>query len=204
MADEPAVPEVEAAVPEDTAAVPEGAVEAEEGEAQVAPPTRRPALTHARQGLIIGLVFVVGLAALTGWLGYRAHEIKQTDQQRELLVGVGRQAAINLTTIDSAHPEADVQRILNSATDAFYDDFNKRAQPFIDVVKQVQSKSEGTVTEAGLESMTGDEGHVLVSVTVHTSNRGAPDQPLRLWRMRLTVKKTGADEAKVSKVEFVP
>jgi Mce-associated membrane protein len=39
---------------------------------------------------------------------------------------------------------------------------------------------------------------------VVTSNRGAPNQQPRSWRMRLTVKKTGDDEAKVSKVEFVP
>jgi Mce-associated membrane protein len=206
MADEPAVPEDEAAVPEgEVEATTEAGAGAEEatGE-QVAPPKQRTPMSHTRQGLIIGLVVVIALAGLTGWLGYRAYEAKQSDQLRELLVSVGRQGAINLTTIDSAHAEADVQRILDSATDAFYDDFNKRAQPFIDVVKQVQSKSEGTVTEAGLESMTGDEGKVLAAVTVHTSNRGAPDQPNRLWRMRLTVKKTGADEAKVSKVEFIP
>jgi Mce-associated membrane protein len=52
--------------------------------------------------------------------------------------------------------------------------------------------------------MSGGEGQVLVAVTVVTSNRGAPNQQPRSWRMRLTVKKTGDDEAKVSKVEFVP
>jgi Mce-associated membrane protein len=53
--------------------------------------------------------------------------------------------------------------------------------------------------------MSGSEGQVLVAVTVVTSNRGAENQqPPRSWRMRLTVKKTGEDEAKVSKVEFVP
>ncbi|WP_445166636.1 Mce protein [Mycolicibacterium sp. Dal123E01] len=206
MADEPVVPEDEAAVPEaEVEATTEADPVADEAaDEQVSPPTRRPAMSHIRQGLIIGLVVVIALAGLTGWLGYRGYEAKQNDQLRELLVAVGRQGAINLTSIDSAHAEADVQRILDLATDAFYDDFNKRAQPFIDVVKQVQSKSEGTVTEAGLESMTGEEGKVMAAVTVHTSNRGAPDQPNRLWRMRLTVKKTGTDEAKVSKVEFIP
>jgi len=53
-----------------------------------------------------------------------------------------------LTTIDYNEADADVQRILNSTTGSFYDDFSKRSQPFVDVVKQARSKSEGTVTEA--------------------------------------------------------
>ena len=125
-------------------------------------------------------------------------------QLRELIVSVGRQGALNLTTIHFDEADKDVQRILDSATDAFYDDFAKRSQPFIEVVKQAQSKSDGQVTEAGLESLTGTEGQVLVAVTVTTCNAGAPNQPPRSWRMRLTVKKTGDDQAKVSKVEFVP
>ena len=172
---------------------------AEEPEPPAAPKVRN----HVRDALIAGLVAVVALGALCGWLGYRSYQARQAEQLQQQLVQVGRQGAINLTTIDFQHAEGDVQRILDSATDQFYDDFAKRSQPFIDVVKQAQSKSVGTVTEAGLESVTGNEGQVLVAVTVQTSNRGATEQQPRSWRMRLTVKKSG-DEAKVSKVEFVP
>ena len=114
-----------------------------------------------------------------------------------------RQAAVNLTTINYTEVDADIQRILNSATGAFHDDFQKRSQPFVDVVKQVQSKSEGTVAEAGLVSETGDEAQVLVAVAVKTSIAAAPEQEPRRWRLRITVQKT-ADGAKVSNVEFVP
>ena len=61
---------------------------------------------------------MVALAGLTGWLGYRAYEARQAEQLRQQLVQVGRQGAINLTTIDFQHADADVQRILDSATDA--------------------------------------------------------------------------------------
>ncbi|TGD85626.1 Mce protein [Mycolicibacterium sp. CH28] len=208
MADEPAVPEDEAGTAVDAEA--EAADYADETVADDAPddsPTEEASKSersHVRLALIVGVAVVVALGALTGWLGYRAYEIRTADQLDELLVSVGRQGAINLTTINFEHAEADVQRILDSATDQFYDDFAKRSQPFVEVVKQAQSKSVGTVTEAGLESVTGTEGQVLVAVTVQTSNRGAAEQQPRSWRMRLTVKKTGNDEAKVSKVEFVP
>ncbi|MBI3692335.1 MAG: Mce protein, partial [Mycolicibacterium aromaticivorans] len=176
MADEPAEPADEA-----TTAVELGV----DGET---PAPAKRARSHVQLALIVGTAVVVALAALTGWLGYRAYESRQTAQLQDLLVGVGRQGAINLTTIDAAEADKDVQRILDSATDAFYDDFAKRAQPFIEVVKQAQSKSVGEVTEAGLESVSGNEGQVLVAVTVTTSNRGEPNQPKRSWRMRLTVK----------------
>lgn len=166
-----------------------------------APP--KPRMSHLRLATIAGLVVVLALAGLTGWTGYRAYKAYQGDKQRALFLQVGRQGAINLTTIDWEHAEADVQRVLDSATGTFYDDFQNRSAPFVEVVKQAQSKSVGTISEAGLESASADEAKVLVAVTVNTSNLGAPQQEPRAWRMRLTVTKVG-DDAKVSNVEFVP
>ncbi|MBB3753227.1 Mce-associated membrane protein [Mycolicibacterium sp. BK634] len=203
MADEPAAPEGEAATPDEVEATTE-TTETPDEAVLVAPAPGPKRSGGVLVALIIVTVVMVVLGGLTGWLGYRWYEAKEATQLRELLVGVGRQGAINLTTIHFDEADKDVQRILDSATDSFYDDFAKRSQPFIEVVKQAQSKSDGQVTEAGLESVSGNEGQVLVAVTVTTSNAGAANQPPRAWRMRLTVKKTGADEAKVSKVEFVP
>lgn len=160
--------------------------------------------SHLRLATIVGLVLVVALAGLVGWLGFRTYESQQLESKRELFLQVGRQGALNLTTIDWENAEADVQRILDSATGTFYDDFEQRAAPFIDVVKQAQSKSVGSVTEAGLESDTESEAKVLVAVTVQTSNAGAAEQQPRLWRMRVTVQDVGDDQVKVANVEFVP
>ncbi|MBI3227051.1 MAG: Mce protein [Mycolicibacterium cosmeticum] len=159
--------------------------------------------SHVTLALIAGLVLVLALGGLTGWLGFRAYQSKQLDDQRKVFLQVGRQGALNLTTIDFEHADSDVQRILDSATGTFYDDFQKRAGPFVEVVKQAKSKSVGTVTEAGLETESDTEAEVLVAVTVKTSNAGAAEQQPRLWRMRITVEKMG-DDVKVSNVEFVP
>lgn len=161
---------------------------------------RRSAL---RLGLATGLGFVVALAALCGWLGYRAGQDRQQDQLRALLVQVAKQGAVNLTTIDYRHAEGDVQRIIDSATGPFRDDFQMRSAPFIDVVKKAKSTSVGTVTEAGLESIDATQGRVLVSVTVTTVSDGKAEEQPRYWRMRLTVDRQ-ADGAKVSNVDFVP
>ena len=164
----------------------------------------KPGISHLKLATMAGLVVVLALAGLVGWLGFRAYESQKLEAQRQLFLQVGRQGAMNLTTIDFEHAEADVQRILDSATGTFYDDFQQRAGPFIEVVKQAQSKSVGMVTEAGLESESDTEAAVLVAVTVQTSNAGAAEQQPRLWRMRVTVQDVGDDQVKVSNVEFVP
>jgi Mce-associated membrane protein len=192
-------PETECDTPDDVAVDYDAAAdEVSESEASTKLP-RSP----VRLAAILGLIAVVGLAALVSWLGIRAYQSHQIGAQRNLFLQVGRQGAINLTTIDWQHADADIQRILASATSTFYDDFSKRSQPFVDVVKQAQSKSVGTTTEAGLESETDNAAQVLVSVSVKTSNAGAAEQQPRAWRMRIFVQKVG-NEAKVSNVEFVP
>jgi len=174
----------------------------DDAEAEAAAQVKRP-ISDVRLGLVLGLVIVLALAGLVGWLGYRTYQSQQTEAQRRLFLQVGRQGALNLTTISYTEVEADVQRILDGSTGTFYDDFQKRSQPFIDVVKQAQSKTAGTITEAGQESVQGDSAQVLVALTVKTSNAGAAEQQLRGWRMRIDVQKVG-DGAKVSNVQFVP
>lgn len=156
-----------------------------------------------RLGRDIGIGFVVGLTALCGWLGHQAGQARQDAELRAVLVQVAKQGAVNLTTIDYEQVERDVQRILDSATGPFRDDFQNRSAPFIDVVRQAKSKSVGTVTAAGLESLDGRQGQVLVSVTVTTTSAGEPAKQPRYWRMRITaVQQEGG--AKVSNVDFVP
>ena len=188
----------DAAVDDEADDAPENADDASEDAAPV-----KKRVTPVRLAAVFGLVMVVASAALAGWFGFRGYQSRQAQHQRELLVQVGRQGALNLTTIDWQHADADVQRILDSATGTFYDDFSQRSKPFVDVVKKAQSTSVGTITEAGLESQSGDEAQVLVAVSVKTSNLGAAEQDPRHWRMRITVQKVGGG-AKVSNVAFVP
>jgi Mce-associated membrane protein len=159
-------------------------------------------MSPVRLAAVWGVVTLVSLGALGGWFGFRMYQSHQTHEQRELLIQVARQGALNLTTIDWQHADADIQRVLDSATGTFYDDFSNRSKPFIDVVKKAQSKSVGTIIEAGVESQSANEAQVLVAVSVKTSNLGAAEQDLRHWRMRITVQKLGSD-TKVSNVAFV-
>ncbi len=157
----------------------------------------------ARLAIAVSVVALIALGGLAGWLGYGGYQSHRSQAQSRMFLAVARQGALNLTTIDYTRAEADVQRILDSSTGTFYDDFDKRSRPFIEVVKQAQAKSDGTITEAGIESERGDEARVLIAVSVNTTTAAAPSAAPRAWRMRISVQKVGA-VAKVSNVEFVP
>jgi Mce-associated membrane protein len=179
---------------------PESAADDADGEPTL--PFKKP-MAASWRATLFGLAMVVVLAGLVGSLGFRVYQSHQAQAQRSQFLQVARQGALNLTTIDWQHAEADVHRILDGATAEFYDDFAKRSQPFIEVLKQTQAKTVGTITEAGLESETTDSAQALVAVSVQTSNAGEPEQVPRAWRMRINVQKVG-DQVKVSNVGFVP
>ncbi|OBA79700.1 Mce protein [Mycobacterium sp. 1164966.3] len=176
--------------------------EADEKEPQSVEPRAPRRLSNAGWALVASALVVAMLAGLAGWFGYRGYQKHEAQALRELFVQTARQGALNLTTINYTEAEADVQRVLDSATGAFRDDFAKRSQPFIEVVKAARSQSEGTITEAGLESQRGDSAEVLVAVAVK-SRTAVGEQAPREWRMRIQVQAVG-DGAKVSNVVFVP
>jgi Mce-associated membrane protein len=182
-------------------------VDDEQGEVTEKPGRRwqrlaRLRLSRVGGALVASAVVVATLTGLAGWLGYQAYDKHEAQVHRDLFVQTARQGAVNLTTISYTEIDADVQRILDSATGAFRDDFEKRSKPFIEVVKAAQSQSEGTITEAGLESVRRDSAQVLVAVAVK-SRTAAGEQSPREWRMRINVQAVG-DGAKVSNVVFVP
>jgi len=165
--------------------------------------TAKPATSRKRTAIALGLALLVLVSSAAGWLGYGAYRTHQANTQRSLYVQVARQGALNLTTIDWQHVDSDIQRIRDSATGSFYDDFTQRQQPFGEMVKKVKSRSVGTITESALEAESGEGAQVLVAVHINTSNEGESPQPPRDWRIRIAVTKVD-DGAKVSNVEFVP
>jgi Mce-associated membrane protein len=164
-------------------------------------PTRR-AIPVERIALVAGLLVGAVLAGLVGWLGFRLYEADTIAAQRNMFVQTARQGAVNLSTVDYEHADVDAQRILDSATGKFYDNFSHRTQSYIENAKRARSKLVGTVIEAGLQSQTGDLGRVLVAVTVKSSDPAQAEQEPALWRIQITVQQTG-NGGKVSDVVFV-
>ena len=147
-------------------------------------------------------VIILALVALCGLLGVRSYDGGQELDRQESFLAAARTGSEMLTTIDVAHVQDDVARIIASSTGPFLEDFQLRSEAFIDAVTRARSSTRGTVLEAGLEQVSGDQADVLVTLAVTTSINGA-EAPPRQWRMRISVQQDGST-TKVSNVEFVP
>ncbi|WP_146221102.1 hypothetical protein [Mycolicibacterium moriokaense] len=118
-----------------------------DGVAELPPDGPRPGANPRRQrytgkpraAVAAGLSILLVLSGLTGWLGYRTYEVRQAQQRRELFLEVGRQGALNLTTISAAEADADVKRILGSSTGAFYVQVQNGSEQFVTRVQKAQT-----------------------------------------------------------------
>jgi Mce-associated membrane protein len=152
---------------------------------------------------VLSLAMVIVVAGLTGWLGFRADESRLAVQQRDNFLQAARAGALALTTVGDADTEGDIQRILDSSTGRFHAQVQARATDFAGLVKQAQTNSVGTVTDAAIESEGDQQAQVLVVVSVKTAGAdSAADQRPTAWRVRITVANV-AGVAKVSDVQFV-
>ena len=155
-----------------------------------------------RLGLVVILMALSAVVVIAGWQAAQLHAAAELQQQRAQLLAAGRDRAVLLTTISYTDAEAKGAEILASASGLFLEDFQNRSQSFLDTVQRARSDTAGTVVEAGLESVHGDQADVLVVMSVATSLAGKKAPP-RLWRMRIGLEQLGA-ETKVSDVEFLP
>lgn len=155
-----------------------------------------------RLGLTAGLIAVTVLLALDGWLAHRADQEHRQVLERTAFLEAGRQAALDLTSVEYTRVEADVQRILAASTGSFRADFERRSPPFVEEVLRTKSTSVGQIVEAAVESVAGEQAKVIVAVKVTTTRDGSSDQRVKSWRMRVYVSRTGAG-FKVSNVEMI-
>lgn len=84
---------------------------------------------RARLLVLLGLVLVVTIGGLAGWLGYRALHAQREVALRVNFVRIARHGPLDLTTIDYAHADSDLPSILGGAAAKFRDDFPSHSQP---------------------------------------------------------------------------
>ena len=148
------------------------------------------------------ILAICGLLGASGWMLWHHHTVLAERQRSAAYVAAARQGVVNLTSLDFNKAKEDVQRVLDSATGEFRDDFQRRADDFASVVKDSKAVTQGSVAAAALESMGKDSAVVLVLADERVTNlAGAKDDP-RAFRFRVSVVRDG-DQLKISKVEFV-
>ena len=152
---------------------------------------------------VAAIILIICFAGAIGYMAWQHREATEREQRAARFVAGARQGIVNMTSLDFNKAKEDVQRVLDSSTGEFRDDFQQRAKDFTTVVEQSKVVTEGTVNAAALESMDTHSASVLVSATSKiTNSAGAKDEP-RAWRLRVTVTEEGG-QYKMSKVDFIP
>ncbi len=151
---------------------------------------------------VAAIVLICLFAVASGIMLWKDHDATDREQRAANFVAGARQGVVNMTSLDFNRAKQDVQRVLDSSTGQFRDDFQQRAKDFTTVVEQSKVVTQGTVTAAAVESMDEHSASVLVSATSRiTNSAGAKDEP-RMWRLRVTVTEEGG-QYKMSKLDFV-
>jgi Mce-associated membrane protein len=175
-----------------------------EAESKSAPSRRRmwlPSLSVTWKAAVI--VLICAFTGASGYMMWQRHETVERNQQAARIIAGARQGVVNMTSLDFNKAKEDVQRVIDSSTGQFRDDFQQRAKDFTTVVEQSKVVTQGTVNAAAVQSVNGDFALVLVAATSRITNAaGAKDEP-RNWRLKVTVKNDGG-QYKMSNVEFIP
>ncbi|MGD1255803.1 hypothetical protein ACKUT9_16330 [Mycobacterium seoulense] len=149
------------------------------------------------------IILICAFAAASGYMIWERHETTDRNQRTANFIAGARQGVVNMFSMDFNRAKEDVQRVIDSSTGQFRDDFQQRAKDFTTVVEQSKVVTQGTVNAAAVQSIDGNSALVLVAASSRISNAaGAKDEP-RNWRLKVTVTDDGG-QYKMSKLEFVP
>jgi Mce-associated membrane protein len=179
-----------------------------------APPRRRrrrPVPRLRRQSLreaVAGTVVVLLLAGLV-WALLLDRAARAEDRAGADATAVARQTVVNLLTIDAGRTDEAMKLLEASATGEFAQQLIAQGDAFHQVVDDSQVHATGTVSEAGVRTVSDTAATVLVSAVWTVQNSNAPQGEPRQYRMVLDLVHPdgGADpEAPwlVQKLEFVP
>lgn len=184
--------------------VPDATPEDAESESEPVRSRRRlrlPSWSVAWKAAVIALI--CAFVGASGYMMWHRHETTERNQRAANFVAGARQGVVNMISLDFNKAKEDVQRVIDSSTGQFRDDFQQRAKDFTTVVEQSKVVTQGTVNAAAVQSIDGNSALVLVAATSRVTNAGgAKDEP-RNWRLKVTVTDDGG-QYKMSKLEFVP
>ena len=158
----------------------------------------------SRLAKLAAIAIIVGFVWLSVYMVLEHRQASERQQREAAFVAAAKLGVVYMTSLDFNRARADVQRLIDTTTGEFRDDFQQRADDFASVVAQSKSITEGTVNGAAIESVEGNSAAVLVLATSRTTNSPpGKDEPPKTWRLKVTVTEVGG-RYKMSKVEYVP
>ncbi len=207
--DAAAVAELKAELAEAEAAEAEARAEAERARERAADEVVTPVSTPGRRwiaqtvGLALAALLIGVMLTLTGLMLWQHAQVSAQRAQERRCVDAARDGVVALLSIDYNHARADVQRVLDSTTGQFHDDFSRSAEDFIKTAEESKAVTVGKVNAAALDTIDGARARVLISATSVVTNAKGAKEDARPFRMNVAATRDG-DTCKMSDVEFVP
>jgi Mce-associated membrane protein len=152
---------------------------------------------------VLGVLVLIGLWTGIGLMIWSHHKATQREELQEQFAAGARQGVINLMSLNFNNGQADLQRVLDTTTGSFHDDFEKSQKDFLTVMQDSKVVTSTSVDATAVESMTDDSASVLITATSQVANNASQQPTPRSWRLSVTVQRDNG-QVKMSKVEFVP
>lgn len=166
--------------------------------------TRRRRLP-GRKALAASLVLlaVAGLLGATGWMLWEHRKADAERHRTAEYAAAARQGVVNLMSMDYAHAQESVQRVIDDSMGRMKTNFEDTSKDLIKALQDSKMVTKVTVNDAAVESMDEETATVLIAATSHREGPNAPkeDQQPRVWRVVVTVQRDGG-QIKMSDVEF--
>jgi Mce-associated membrane protein len=202
---EPAVVEGDQAVIEDEANYPDDAYPDDEDDLDEPSDGRRFKIVWWWPAIAISaaLLLLCALLFASGFMIKQHHDATAKGELRSQFEAGARQDVVNLMSLNFNSAQSDLQRVIDTTTGQFHDDFQKSTKDFLSVMQQSKVVTTASVSAIAVESMTDDSAVVLVAAVSQVANSASQQPTPRNWRLSVTVNKVG-DQIKMSRVEFVP
>jgi Mce-associated membrane protein len=176
------------------------APESDPGHVDTPPAGRRSARRLIAAGAAV--VVLCALLGLSGFMAWKGHGAEQLRQREAEAAAVARQGVVNIMSLDFTNAQGDVQRVLDSATGRFRDDFRSESEFLIKALEESKVVTEVTVNGVAVESVSADAAVVLVAAQSKASNATDPRQDPQQFRVAVTLARdSGA--LKMSQVDFL-
>lgn len=151
----------------------------------------------------VGILCTAALLAVSAVMVRHHDQLLGKQQRAAEFTAAARQVVVTLMSISADSATDDVQRIIDSSTGQFRDDFRGAAAEFVKAAQTAKVSTKTTVQAACLESMTEDTAVVAVAASsTLTNTTGAAEQP-RSWRLSVKLARDGG-KIKMSSMEFIP
>ncbi len=165
-------------------------------------PVRRGRRTALVVAAVLGAAAVLGLLGASAYI-VRIHRAVAADRQHAAQYSAAaRQGVVNMMAINYNTAQADVQRVLDSATGRFKEDFESTSNDLVKALQDGKIVTDVDVKSVAIQSMTDESAVVLVSAVSQRGDPKAADRDPRTWRAVVTVNREG-DQIKISNLEFV-